>query len=222
MKTVREDNMQIHEVESITRLTKKSIRYYEEEGLLNPGRNAFNDYREYTEEDIKVLRLIKFLRELNVPIVEIKKLKNNTLSLEECMRERIKKIEKEESNYETIKNMCIEILNRRECYDSIDITKYSKTINVLHKEGFTMKKKNKSHKEKIMGAVISSLLFSAIFIFLIGLISYFEFSGDDRIPWLIYIVLMLILLMPILGMIVNLIKRIKEIRGGEEDEALKY
>ena len=66
--------MQIHEIESKTRLTKKSIRYYEEEGLISPKRNALNDYREYDENDLNTLKLIKFLRELNIPINDIKKL----------------------------------------------------------------------------------------------------------------------------------------------------
>lgn len=214
--------MQIHEVESITRLTKKSIRYYEEEGLLNPKRNSNNDYREYTEEDIKNLRLIKFLRELNVPISEIKRLKSNTLTLKDCMKERIEKIEAEKDNYEIIKNMCVEIFNEGDTYDSIDITKYSKTMHVLNKEGFSMRKKSKNHKEKIIGAVFSSLAFSSIFIFLIGIISYFQFTEEEKIPWLIYDILMFIFILPLLSMVVNLIKRIKEIMGGEEDEALKY
>ena len=97
--------MQIHEASSIVGLTHKSIRYYEEEGLLKPKRNN-NSYREYDSEDIKNLKLIKFLRELNVPIFEIKKLKNQELTLESCLQERIKKIEEQEKNYEIIKNMC--------------------------------------------------------------------------------------------------------------------
>ena len=41
-------------------------------------------------------------------------------------------------------------------------------------------------------------------------------------PWIVYIVLMVILCFPLVGMIVNLVSRIKEINGGEEDEASKY
>ena len=86
--------MLINEVQYKVGLTKKSIRYYESEGLLKPKRNNNNDYREYDETDIKDLKLIKFLRNLNVSINEIKKLKNNELTLKECMEERIKFIEK--------------------------------------------------------------------------------------------------------------------------------
>lgn len=214
--------MQIHEVESKTRLTKKSIRYYEEEGLISPKRNKFNDYREYDENDLKQLKLIKFLRELNVSINDILKLRNKELSLEECMRDRIKKIEEEENNYEIIKNMCLEIVKSGDSYESIDIEKFSNTMNVLNKKGFSMKKDEKSHRKKIMGAIVSSLVFSLLFIFLICLISYFQFTQEDKLPWVIFMVLIVLFSFPILSVFVNLIRRIKEIRGGEEDEASKY
>lgn len=214
--------MQIHEVGTKVGLTKKSIRYYEEEGLLNPKRNSFNDYRDYTEEDINTLKLIKFLRNLNVPVSDIKKLKNNELSLEVCMRDRISKISDEEQNLEKIKNMCLEIKDNKDSFENIDITKYSLAMNILNKEGFTMKDVSKSHKKKILGVVLSSISFSTIFIFLIGIISYFNFTESEHLPFLIYLFFMIILGSPVLSIIVNLVKRIKEIKGGEEDEASKY
>ena len=83
--------------------------------------------------------------------------------------------------------------------------------------------KNKSNnRKKIIGATISTLLFSSIFIFLIFLISYFQFTESENIPWFVYVFLMIILLLPILAVLYNLVMRIKEILGGEEDEASKY
>ena len=213
--------MHINEVSSLVGLTKKSIRYYEEEGLLKPIR-ANNSYRKYDEEDIKVLKTIKFLRELNVPINEIKKLKNNELTLEECLKERIKIIENAEKNYQTIKNMCNEIINNKDTYNDIEPTKYIKVLNVLGKKGFTIKDVSKTHKEKILGAVLSSFFFSFLFIFVIAIITYFQVTESEKIPWIVYWFLIFILATPVIGIVVNLIKRILEIKGGEEDEASKY
>ena len=53
MKLFRRNYMLINEVQYKVGLTKKSIRYYESEGLLKPKRNNNNDYREYDETDIK-------------------------------------------------------------------------------------------------------------------------------------------------------------------------
>lgn len=63
--------MKIKEVETLTGITRKNIRFYEEQRLLSPRRNTQNGYREYGEQDIRVLRQIKLLRKLGVPIEEI-------------------------------------------------------------------------------------------------------------------------------------------------------
>lgn len=214
--------MFINEVEHIVGLSKKSIRYYEENGLLSPKRNKDNDYRIYSEEDIQKLKVIKFLRELNVPIRELKQLKENKITLQDCMRDRIRKIELEEKNYHKIKNMCLEISRSNESFTDIDITKYFEEVNILNKEGFTMRNIKTNKKKKISGAIISSLIFSIFFIFIAVIITYFQLTEIDKMPWILYIFLMFIFIFPLIGIIYNLIIRIKEINGGEEDEASKY
>ena len=101
--------MLVGEVEHIVGLSKKSIRYYEENRLLKPKRNSENDYRIYDEEDIRKLKTIKFLRELDVSIRDLKRLQQKEITLKECMMDRIDKIKKQEKNYQKIKNMCIDI-----------------------------------------------------------------------------------------------------------------
>lgn len=214
--------MFINEVENVVGLSKKSIRYYEEVGLITPTRNKTNDYRIYSKEDINKLRIIKFLRELNVPIKELQELDLGKITLKECMEERIKKIEVEEENYQKIKQMCNEIVQNDAQYDSIDITKYFQKIRVINKEGFTMHEKENFKKRRIIGAIISSLVFSIFFIFLASMILFFQLTKEEQIPWIIFAFLEFIFLLPITGIFYNLIVRIKEINGGEEDEASKY
>ena len=64
--------MKINQVEQLVGITKKNIRFYEEQGLLSPGRNRENGYRDYTEEDVKKLEQIKLLRKLGLPLEEIR------------------------------------------------------------------------------------------------------------------------------------------------------
>ena len=97
--------MLINEVETLLNLSKKSIRYYESEGLIKPERNKYNDYRTYTKNDIETLKKIKLLRELDVSIEEIKKLFKGTITLKECLNSRISKIETYEKNLKGIKNI---------------------------------------------------------------------------------------------------------------------
>lgn len=215
--------MLINKVEHLVGISKKSIRYYEQNGLLSPTRNRDNDYREFTPDDIQKLKMIKFLRDLNVPVREIKLLANNKLTLKECMIDRLEKIRREEEKYLKVKNICIEILNSNETYDSIDISSYLKEINILHKEGFTMKEASKNNKKKrIISAVISSLVFSVFFLLIGGIITYFQITETEKMPWILFVFVTFIFTIPVIGIIYNLIIRIKEIMKGEEDEASKY
>lgn len=213
--------MLINEVQYKVGLTKKSIRYYEAEGLLNPKRNSGNDYREYNEDDLKELKLIKFLRELGVSIHDIKELKRGVLSLKDCMNDRIKKLEETERSFRKIKNMCNEIADSNINYNDIDITKYSEEMNILNKRGVTMRDVKKSDHKKILGACLSSFLFSLIFLFLIGLMLVIAIT-EDSFPFPLFFLFLVIFGLPVLGIVINLVKRVKEIRGGEENEASKY
>lgn len=191
-------------------------------GLLSPMRNQDNSYRIYNEEDLKKLRIIKLFRELGVPIREIKLLFNGELNINDCMEDRISKITKEEESLRKIKNICFEISKLNESIDDIDINKYLEEINILNKEGFTMREIKTSKTKKIMGAIFSSLIFSLFFIFLTAIITYFQITEDEKMPWLIFAFMMFMFLIPIIGTFYNLFIRIKEINGGEEDEASKY
>lgn len=64
--------MTIKDVEKLTGLTAKSIRYYEDKGLLTVGRNKENDYRSYSEEEVNRLKRIKLLRYLEFSVEEVK------------------------------------------------------------------------------------------------------------------------------------------------------
>lgn len=213
--------MLINEVQYKVGLSKKSIRYYESEGLLNIKRNQNNDYREYTEEDIKTLKLIKFLRELNIPIHDIKKLKNKEMSIQECMKERLLKIEEIESDFNRVKNICNELSNSDYEYDNIDITKYFEEMNILNKKGFSVRDMKKNDNKKIWGACLSSLVFSLFYILMEVLFIFVKFS-DSSFPMLMFIIFELVFGVPIIGIVINLVKRIAEIKGGEENEASKY
>lgn len=64
--------MRIKEVEAATGLSAKAIRLYESKGLLQVSRQSENDYRDYSGEDVQRLKTIAVLRELDVPIRQIK------------------------------------------------------------------------------------------------------------------------------------------------------
>ena len=72
--------MKINEVEARAGITKKNIRFYEEQGLLSPRRNPENGYRDYGEEEVQILRRIRVLRKLGLPIEEIRRMQSGAWS----------------------------------------------------------------------------------------------------------------------------------------------
>jgi DNA-binding transcriptional MerR regulator len=73
MRSERVDQMSIGEFASRSRLSAKALRLYDEQGLLPPARvDADSGYRFYEPGQLKHARLIAALRELQVPLAEIK------------------------------------------------------------------------------------------------------------------------------------------------------
>lgn len=214
--------MNISVVEHMVGLSKKSIRFYEEHGLLSPKRNGENDYRIFSEEDIHKLKIIKFFRELGISIHDLQMLANGTLSLKDCMEEQKKKISEQEKIYKQVKTMCDHLMECDDSFWNLDITKYFQEMNTLNKEGFTMRNLKTNKRKKIQGAIVSSFIFGGFFCFLIGILSYFQLTEAEKMPWILYFFFLFLFGFPIVGILYNLIQRIREIQGGEEDEASKY
>ena len=64
--------MKINQLSKLTNVLSKTIRYYEDVGLLPiPARNS-NGYREYSSSDVDNLIFIRRCRELQIPLEKIK------------------------------------------------------------------------------------------------------------------------------------------------------
>ncbi len=78
--------MKIKDVEQKVGLNRNTIFFYEKEGMIQPQREG-NGYREYTEDDIKKLELIKFLRSMDIPIDDVKGILSGTINFQEYLNE---------------------------------------------------------------------------------------------------------------------------------------
>ena len=87
--------MKINEVERLIGITKKNIRFYEEQGLLTPNRNKENGYRDYNEDDIRTLEQIKLLRKLGLPLDEIRMMQAGRSTIADSMRRHLVTLERE-------------------------------------------------------------------------------------------------------------------------------
>ena len=86
--------MTIKEVEQALSVSRANIRFYEKEGLLTTSRKS-NNYRDYTEENLKELKKIILFRKLGFTIEDIKKLQSGEMILDEALTENISRLEKE-------------------------------------------------------------------------------------------------------------------------------
>lgn len=69
-----EQHMQIGEVANQTGLSLRTIRYYEEMGLVVPSARTTGGFRLYTESDVDRLQLIKRMKPLEFSLEETKDL----------------------------------------------------------------------------------------------------------------------------------------------------
>ncbi|MFD0586957.1 methyltransferase domain-containing protein [Paenibacillus sp. GCM10027627] len=63
--------MKVHEAARLLGVTPRTLRFYEEKGLVAPQKEIENGYRSYSEEDLIALRWAISLRELGIPIARI-------------------------------------------------------------------------------------------------------------------------------------------------------
>lgn len=77
--------MKLKEVCSETGLSRKTIRLYEEKGLLSPHKEKRNgrEYREYTEEDVRQLQIIALLRRAWFTMEEIRQMLEDPAAIQD-------------------------------------------------------------------------------------------------------------------------------------------
>ena len=214
--------MKIYQVEELVGISKKNIRFYEDQGLLNPSRNPQNDYREYSLKDVKTLEKIKLLRKLSVPIEEIRLLQKGKMTFSSCMTQQIKRIEKEEQNIQVIKELCVRLRDEQGDMNSLDAQVYLSQMEKMEMEGtkFVDIQKEDINRKKKGGAVIGAVSFCFLMLMALGGLVYaVVIKSSPVFPMLIPIVIIFGL---VIGTVFMLIQRIKEINNGEEYEARKY
>ena len=116
--------MKINQVADLVDITKKNIRFYEDQGLVDPERDPANGYREYTLKDAEELRKIKLLRQLGVSIENIRKLQKGEIDLDGCMQNRLKELDTEGETLEHMKSICRLISDENEDISGLDATLY--------------------------------------------------------------------------------------------------
>jgi DNA-binding transcriptional MerR regulator len=150
--------VKINEVEQAVGISKRNIRFYEKEGLLAPGRNNTNGYRDYDPSDVVVLKKIKLLRKLAMPIEEILKIQNGILTTEDALRRHLIKLERDSKNLEQIQLLCAQMAQSAEQLETMDPDKYLEQIEKMEKEGTRFMNINKDKKLRYSAIAVASVI----------------------------------------------------------------
>lgn len=205
-------------------ITKKNIRFYEKEGLLQPGRSLENGYRDYREEDVETLKRIKLLRKLAVPLEEIRKVQSRSMTMESVLRRHMITLEEQSSNLSKIQAVCEGLVEKKEQYGQLDTDAWLAEMEKLEKEGMHfMDVKRQDKRQKKQGAFIAAAVFGALMIAVEALLLWAYVTEPQEAPPLaLFLVILAVPAVFVGGLLIALLQRMKEIEGGEEDAAVKY
>lgn len=123
--------MTIKEIESASGLSRANIRYYENEGLLEPQRSG-NGYRDYSDADLTVLLRIRLLRSLNFSLEDIRALQRGDDSLSDALERQLSALEQKEAAARRSRDVCREMRDDGAEFSTLDAGKY---LDVLSRPG---------------------------------------------------------------------------------------
>lgn len=216
--------MKINEVEALAGIAKKNIRFYEEQGLLSPKRNPENGYRDYGEEEVLVLRRIRLLRKLDVPIDEIRLMLSGTHTVADGMRRHLISLERSQRNLQQAISLCQELTGQDIPISQLDTEGLLTQMEAMEQSGTAFRDvAAQDIRTRYIAPVAVTAVVVTFMAALSGLLLWaFSVSPENAPPIWFALVLVGIFAAVGVGCIAALTQRIQEIRKGEIDDAKKY
>ena len=213
--------MKINQVEELVDITKKNIRFYEDQGLVAPRRNPENGYRDYTMKDVEILHKIKLLRMLGVSCEDIRRMEAGELSMRQCMMEQSESLTRQQKDIEHMKEMCTLLASDESDFSSIKAEDYLDRMKKLERGGVQFMNVKKSDvKTRATGAILAGVIM--IVFMLAVMVAFLLACAADPAPIGVYLIGVAAPIAIVVGIVVVLRQRLKELKGGELDEANKY
>lgn len=102
----------IGKLAKISNITVRTLRYYDEIGLLNPSNKTAGGHRYYTDQDITKLQQIITLKELGLQLETIQEfIKNKEMELRELLQLRLKMIRVEREKIDQMERTILSLLD---------------------------------------------------------------------------------------------------------------
>jgi DNA-binding transcriptional MerR regulator len=213
--------MKINQVEELTGISKKNIRFYEEQGLIRPNRDPANGYREYSLADVTDLNRVKLLRKLGISCEDIRRIQDGDLSFRECIDHHIISLSHRRQDLMHNQEICEQLIEEHTELSGLDAGAYLEKISEMEKGGTRfMNVRESDVRKRRTGAIIAAVTAIGLFVILLGVILWA--NKQDPAPQVILWLMFMIIGSMIIGTILALLQRLKEVQKGEIDEASKY
>ena len=205
-------------------ITKKNIRFYEEQGLLSPRRNAENGYRVYGEDEVRILRQIKLLRKLGIPIEEIRQMLSGAHTVGDGMRRHLVTLEREQRNLAQAVSLCQELQAQDIPLSALDTDQILSKMEQIEQTGTTFQnKQSQDVRVRYVAPVVVTVVMMGLMLAMVMLMFWaYALSPEDSPPVWFLAVMVLLCLAVSGGMLLALVQRIREIGKGEIDDAKNY
>jgi DNA-binding transcriptional MerR regulator len=213
--------MQIQEVEAQVGISKKNIRFYESEGLIHPGRNRENGYRDYRPAEVEMLKKIRLLRQLGLPLEEIRRLQSGALNLEDAMARQRIALGREIQNLEHCRDLCSSLEAEQPTLENLDPDRFLQKMQELEQKGaHFMDPKQQDIRKKMVGPIAAAVVMGVLMALVEALLIWAQ--RTDPLPWALFLVMLLAPAAVVVGVVLALVSRLKEVRSGEAEQAEKY
>lgn len=115
--------MTIKDLEEATGMGRAKIRFYEKEGFLAPARQD-NGYRDYSEKELELLMKIKLLRDLEMPLEQIRALIEGRELLGNALSQKIMEFQQEKNILSNMQRVCRIMQDRQETFSDLKAGEY--------------------------------------------------------------------------------------------------
>lgn len=115
--------MTIKKVEEQCGISRTNIRFYEGEGLIHPERKD-NGYRDYSEEDVQVLKKVRLLRSMDVPLDHVKAVASGERRLSQVLQELEQNLDLRQAKQERTRQTARQMRREEIEFDTLDPEQY--------------------------------------------------------------------------------------------------
>ncbi|MCD8141763.1 MAG: MerR family transcriptional regulator [Clostridiales bacterium] len=213
--------MKINEAEALVGITRKNIRFYEQEGLLTPRRNQANGYRDYGEEDVARLQQIKLLRKLGMPLSDIRRVLSGEQTLTVALNRHGAALRRERARLEQSLALTVSMAGENLTLDTLDAAGRLREMEQLEQGGTVfMNRQTEDRRARYWGAILSAAAMALLMAGMIALLVWCAVA--DPIPLALLLVFEAIPAAILVGIVLALRQRLQELKGDELDDARQY